>query len=64
MLKLTVAEPLALAPLVMASQDVLLEDVHVQPAGLVTLTLPLPAVAATDIELAERAVVQGGETWN
>jgi hypothetical protein len=62
MLNVTVAEPLALAPLVIESQFALLDDVHVQPAGLVTLTLPLPALDAADRFPDERAVVQGGET--
>jgi hypothetical protein len=43
------------------SQDALLDAVHVQPAGLVTLTLPLPAVDPTDCVFAERAVVQTAE---
>jgi hypothetical protein len=64
MLKVTVTDPLAAAPLAMVSQEVLLEDVHVQPAGLVTLTLPLPALAAADRLADERAVVQVGEYWN
>jgi hypothetical protein len=64
MLNVTVTDPLALAPFVIVSQDALLEDVHVQPAGLVTLTLPLPAVAAAVMLPADNAVVHGGETWN
>jgi len=44
------------------SQDALLDAVHVQPAGLVTVTLPLPAVDPADWVFAERAVVQATET--
>lgn len=39
------------------SHDALLDAVHVQPAGLVTLTLPLPAVGPADCVLADMAVV-------
>jgi hypothetical protein len=39
------------------SQDALLEALHVQPAGLVTLTLPLPAVDPADWVFAESVVV-------
>ena len=46
------------------SQAALVDDVHVQPDGLVTFTLPLPALAAVDRVFAESAVVQGAEYWN
>ncbi len=48
----------------MVSQDVLLEAVHVQPAGVVTVTLPEPALDAAAREVDERAVEQGTEYWN
>ena len=46
------------------SQDALLDALHVQPAGLVTLTLPLPAFDPADWVFADRAVVQAAEYWN
>jgi len=46
---------------VIVSQDALLDALHVQPAGLVTLTLPLPAFDPADCVFADRAVVQAAE---
>jgi hypothetical protein len=63
-LNVTVADPLAVAPLVIVSHCVLLEEVQVQPAGLVTLTLPLPALDAAERLPDDKAVVHVGDTWN
>jgi hypothetical protein len=57
----TEPDPLPLAPLVIVSQDALLDAVHVQPAGLVTLTLPLPPPDAADCVVAESDVEQTTE---
>ncbi len=38
----TVPDPVPVAPLVIVTQDALLADVHVQPAAVVTATVPLP----------------------
>jgi hypothetical protein len=57
MVNATEPGPVEFAPLVMVSQDALLVAVQAQPAGVVTLTLPLPAAAAADNVFAEREVV-------
>jgi hypothetical protein len=49
---------------VIVRQDALLDALNVQPAGLVTLSLPLPAFDPADCVFADRAVVQAAEYWN
>ena len=54
-LNATVPVPEPLAPLVIVIQPTLLEAVHAQPPGLVTVNEPVPPPATTDSETGESA---------
>ena len=58
-MNVTVPLPDPLAPLVIVIQPTLLDAVHAQPPGLVTVNELVPPPATTESETGESAYVQG-----
>jgi hypothetical protein len=60
----TLPLPLPVAPLVIASHDLLLDAVHAQPVAAVTLMVPLPPAATTLAEVGEIAGEHAAPAWD